>query len=472
MCLNPIIILNPAYSQHRHEFLCLCLDGRFIYQKQLSPTTYYPAVLPPFASLGLSVDNLDRFVAVDSDGCITKIFMPVPCNKCVECMESKQSAIRVRMLLEQMSHNCSPVFITLTYDNDHLPADGVSKTDVKRFLNRLHLYLGRAGYSTYFRHVMFSEYGSFRGRAHYHGILYGLDWIKDCFDDAAFFSILEKAWSKGFVRCERVHGRAFRYVSKYVGKDAFMDECKGRNPNFWTASRRDGGLGSQICKDESFLELCSTPRFPTILLPVEDKCYEVTLPAYVRDKILPPLSKYISKSVRDAYIQFKKDLLIVKMASETLFDHREYIPLSLLHEDLKKLTLSGNYNKIDGELLCDDLLRSHFMEFQKISDTYDPLLCHYYIGDEYWRINYREIPRFIDWMQVYTRLLSNYELLASSLPDVPFILTQLHARKRVSDRFALAVEKHQSELPPPDQRALMLFQKGCKHYTERVKDCQ
>ncbi len=471
MCLNPTIILNPAYSQHRHEFQAISINGKILTQRYLGNGTYYPVNLPPFSSLDLGPDTLERYIAIDPDGVITKIFIPVPCNKCMECQASKQSAIRVRMLLEQMCHDCAPIFFTLTYNDEHLPVGGVSQTDVKRFLNRLHLYLGRAGFPTYFRHVVFSEYGSLKGRPHYHGILYGLDWLKyELYPK--FFEILEKAWGKGFVRYEPVQGRAFKYVSKYVGKDSFMNEALGRNPNFWTASRRDGGLGSHIVNNEDFMELCSTPQFPTINIPVDGKVYPVTLPSYIRDKILPPLSKYISKQLREAYVQFRKDLLIVKMASETLFNSREYIPLSLLQEDIKQLCKSGNYTCIDGELLCDRLLREYGVEFEKTARQYDPLLYYYYGCDEYWRLNFREICKNIDWMLLYTRLLANYELLASSLPDIPFILTQLNARRKVSDRFALTVEKYQSELPPPDQRALALWHKSVKEYTERVSDGQ
>lgn len=469
MCLNPTIILNPAYAQHRHEFAHLYLDGRILDQPRISDTSYYPVNLPSFSSLNLSVDNLDRFFAVDPDGVITKIFMPVPCNKCMECQASKQSAIRVRMLLEEKCHDCLPVFFTLTYNDDHLPVGGVSQTDVKRFLNRLHLYLGRAGFSTYFRHVVFSEYGSLKGRPHYHGILYGLDWLRyELFPE--FFNILEKAWGKGFVRYEQVTGRAFKYVSKYVGKDSFMNEAKGRNPNFWTASRRTGGLGSHIVTDEDFLELCSTPRFPTISIPLDEKVVDITLPAYIRDKILPPLSKYISKQIRDAYVQFRKDLLLVRMASETLFCPRRRVPLESLTDDIKLLCTSGKCTNYD--LLCIELFVDREFDFESVARQYDPLLFHYYGGDDYYRASWREVVDGIDWVLVHTRLLANYELLASSLPDIPLILTQLNARRKVSDRFALTVEKYQSELPPPDQRALALWHKSVKEYTQRVLDGQ
>ena len=122
--------------------------------------------------------------------------MAVPCGKCEECIESKRSQIRVRMYLEQMSHDVPPIFVTLTYNNDNLPQDGVSREDLKRFLNRFHLYLGRAGRPTYFRHVFFSEYGSQNGRPHYHGIIFGHG-VEDTYKDKMqFFQILEKAWEK------------------------------------------------------------------------------------------------------------------------------------------------------------------------------------------------------------------------------------------------------------------------------------
>lgn len=483
MCLNPTIILNPAYSQHRHEFSGISLNGTFIAQEEIGRGVYYPVNLPSFVSLGLSADNLANFFAVDPDGQITKIFMPVPCNKCLECMESKQSAIRVRMLLEQMSHDCPPLFVTLTYNNENLPSDGVSKTDVRRFLNRLHLYLGRAGFPTYFRHVFFSEYGSLNKRPHYHGILYGIDWLTEDLR-WQFFEILEKAWGKGIVRYDIVSGRAFKYVSKYVGKDILTGDCEGRNPNFWTASRRDGGLGSQICNDESFLELCSTPHFPTVMLPVEDRVFEVTLPGYIRDKILPPLSKYITKEVRRAYLELKKDYILAFFATETLFAAYDHIPFDLLPKEFadkpwmgfslsRYCTLSDFATSIESRLDLDKEFRALLhTSFFKIVEQYDTLLGHLHGSDEYWCRQIREVPKDLDFVALKTRIFRNYEILVEHLPDIPFILTQLHARRRVSDRFAARVEKFQSELPPSDQREVLLRHRNSKLYAERVKDCQ
>lgn len=495
MCLNPTIILNPAYSQHRHEFQYLSLDGKFIPQRPLGDGNYYPVDLPSFASLDLS-STYDRFFAIDPDGLITKIFMPVPCNKCMECIESKQSAIRVRMHLERMSHDSTPLFFTLTYNNEHLPADGVSMTDVKRFLNRMHLYLGRAGRPTYFRHVVFSEYGSLNGRPHYHGIFYGIDWIVNDSDRIEFFNILEKAWGKGFVRYEPVTDNAFKYVSKYVGKDAFMNESRGRNPNFWTASRRDGGLGSQICNDESFLELCSTPQFPTVNLPApstEKGFVTVTLPSYIRNKILPPLSKYIPKRVRDAYLTLKKDLILARMASESLFDNLEHVPFDLCYYETSKLRTRDPFEdpliyktysipqcpvysygwsheaRLDFDNTYHDLLDTNLFDLLR---KYDSVLGHYYGCDDLYFEYFREVPKYTDFVALKHRILSNAFILFENAPNFLLIFSQLHVRDRVSARFSERVEKYQSQLAPVHERSRSLESKNCKEYINRFMDGQ
>lgn len=472
MCLSPNIILNPNYSQHRHEFRYLSLASRIIEQKKLSDGTYFPENLPPFSSLGLCPDNLSLFIAVSDEGEVVPIFMAVPCGKCLECIESKRSQIRVRMYLEQMSHDVPPIFVTLTYNNENLPADGVSREDVKKFLNRFHLYLGRAGRSTYFRHVFFSEYGSKNGRPHYHGIIFGHA-VEDTYKDKMeFFDILEKAWGKGYVRFDIVHSRAFGYVSKYIGKDSFLDDRLGRNPNFWTASRRDGGLGSGIVTTDAFLELCSTPHFPTVNLPCEGKIYTVTLPAYIRDKVLPPLRKYISREIRDAYIQFKKDLCLLKMMDMDLCEFHgarltDY--LTYAARDYFDSSFSSQFATYDE---VRRFAASVYDELSPIAENYDYLLGFYYGSDEYWRYQLEHLPKSFDFTKFYTRLYRNAEILSSVSLDVPYLLTQISIRDRVSRRFISRVKKHLEELPPDEERERMLLSKNIREFQNRFKDLQ
>ena len=474
MCLAPNIIFNPNYSQHRHEFQFIYIKGQILQQPHLADSTYYPidCINIPFGSV--KRDEINEYLAITPDGEVVPIFMVVPCGKCLECIESKRSQIRVRMYLEQMSHDVPPIFVTLTYNNENLPVDGVSREDVKKFLNRFHLYLGRAGRSTYFRHVFFSEYGSLNGRPHYHGIIFGHS-VEDTYKDKMeFFDILEKAWGKGYVRFDIVHSRAFGYVSKYIGKDSFLDDRLGRNPNFWTASRRDGGLGSGIVTTDAFLELCSTPHFPTVNLPCEGKIYTVTLPAYIRDKVLPPLRKYISREIRDVSIQFKKDLCLLKCIDLDFskFHESYYCPDLRFADCAEEFRDFSTSSQLIARYHCTKYARHVIEELSPIADKYDSLLGFYYGSDEYWKFQFEHLPNRFDYNKLFTRLYRNAEILSSVSLDVPYLLTQISIRDRVSRRFISRVKKHLDELPPDEERAKMLWSKNIRDFQNRFKDLQ
>lgn len=452
MCLNPTIILNPRYSQHRHEFQVLFLNGRQIYQTSAGDNIFYPRSLPSFRSLSLSPDVLKCFYAVRPDGTFEPIFMAVNCNKCLECVESKRSALRVRMYLEQMSHDCPPVFFTLTYNNENLPEDGVSKSDVRKFLNRFHLYLGRAGYPTYFRHVVFSEYGSLHGRPHYHGIFYGLDWVNDL-NIQDFFDVLEKAWGKGYVRCEQVAGRAFRYVSKYVGKDVSSGKSNGRNPDFWMASRKNGGLGSAICKDPDFLELCSTPQFPTVTLRVEDRCYTVTLPAYIRDKILPPLSSYVPRKQKLAFLRLHRNMEYFHYWCKNDMFLPSWMTSVELHAVAK---------------CCNNLVRKN----KSVLRIYEVLFDHLVKDGVRDIVDRNAYIRVTDFLEIYHQVVEDIRTLRELDIDLNHVIGRLHERERVQERFMALCAKLDAEKPPTNERLMMLELKNVKLNASRMKDCQ
>ena len=70
------------------------------------------------------------FIHVQSDKHIDFGFNPthlrlirVPCGTCPECLKRKQDDLAVRVITE-MNHGESAHFLTLTYDNDHIPFAG------------------------------------------------------------------------------------------------------------------------------------------------------------------------------------------------------------------------------------------------------------------------------------------------------------------------------------------------------------
>ncbi|UPW41750.1 replication initiator protein [Peromfec virus RodF7_17] len=150
---------------------------------------------------------------------------PVPCGKCINCLDRKRKFWFARLMIESRSTPLPPVMITLTYDDDHLPVSGdVSKKDVQDFLKRLRYYSQES-----FRYFIVSEYGPLRHRAHYHGILFDFPL------DKATDDIIGKAWSNGFVSIGIAKDGGLSYCCKYV---TFKSHSYGKAPNFMLASRR------------------------------------------------------------------------------------------------------------------------------------------------------------------------------------------------------------------------------------------
>lgn len=476
MCLNPTIILNPRFTQYQHTFHTLVLNGSQIRQHPYDNMSYRCVVF----RRKVDCSNYQKYYAIDNDGVCTPIYMAVPCNKCFECIESKRSALRTRMLLEQMSHqNCPQIFVTLTYNDENLPSDGVSREDVRRFLNRFHLYLGRAGFPTYFRHVFFSEYGSLHGRPHYHGLLYGINYLTDSMR-LKFLEVLEKSWNKGFVYVKIVDGSVSSYVSKYVGKDVSFPIGDGKNPNFWTASRVDGGLGSLICKEDSFLELCSTPDFPTVNIPVDGRCYRVTLPAYIRDKVTPALRHFVPRHIRMAYIRYRKNLCLLEALTR--------------FGDMNTYSFSTRTYAYEGRGSSRRLVRDYVTQFfhpdkdsaadfelflrytnytRECCSRFDVLLEHYHISDFYWIDQFSHVSlEYFDLVKLDTQLHEDEQLLRSFEIDVSSVLCEVLNRRRISDRFVARLEKYQSSLPPIAERMRILRDKNGREFAMRVNDLQ
>lgn len=129
----------------------------------------------------------------------------VPCGKCAACLTNRanQWTFRLEKELENSENPC--YFVTLTYDDDHLPWTDLSPTvcrrDVQLFFKRL-----RKVVSSRLRYFLTSEYGEEFGRPHYHMILFNFD------SDPVN---IERAWQNGFVRFGSVTAASIRYVTKY-----------------------------------------------------------------------------------------------------------------------------------------------------------------------------------------------------------------------------------------------------------------
>lgn len=157
---------------------------------------------------------------------------------------------------ELMYWNNEAVFLTLTYDDEHLPSDyGLHKDDLQNFWKRLRKDLDLENKKI--KYYACGEYGDLYGRPHYHAIVFGLDYSEQS------RKLVKENWtmcdSQRFDYDSRSHKeRGFapvspndiRYVCGYVQKKYNGEKAKevygDRIPPFSASSR---GLGLQFAID-------------------------------------------------------------------------------------------------------------------------------------------------------------------------------------------------------------------------------
>lgn len=165
---------------------------------------------------------------------LQKLGLRVPCGHCVSCRISYSREWAVRCMNEfETSHNRG-CFITLTYDEEHIPEDfGLHKEDLQKFFKRLRKRLGEHKIKYY----ACGEYGDEYGRPHYHAIIFNLS-VLDC------SILLPDVWSFGFFTIKPVFYESCKYVTGYVMKkyngEVAREKYGDRQPPFRLSSL---GLG-------------------------------------------------------------------------------------------------------------------------------------------------------------------------------------------------------------------------------------
>lgn len=141
--------------------------------------------------------------------------MSVPCGSCPSCLSGKalQWAIRCHHEASQHKRNC---FITLTYDDDHLPPDGkISKRELQLFWKRLRKK------SPPVRYFACGEYGGQTHRPHYHALVFGADFLggsEPVTDELYTHPVLVDSWGQGHVSVAELNMSTCCYVAGYATK--------------------------------------------------------------------------------------------------------------------------------------------------------------------------------------------------------------------------------------------------------------
>lgn len=143
----------------------------------------------------------------------------VPCGQCINCRVRRSREWAIRCMHEASLHDAS-CFVTLTYDEEHVPIDGsLNYKHFKRFCRRLVKKMGK------FRFFMCGEYGDSNARPHFHACLFGMH-----FPDAVLYRelpngsrlyrspTLEALWPYGYSTIGEVTFDSAAYVARYVTK--------------------------------------------------------------------------------------------------------------------------------------------------------------------------------------------------------------------------------------------------------------
>lgn len=174
----------------------------------------------------------------------------LPCGQCLGCRVQRSADWALRCVHESQLHEAN-AFVTLTYDQDHLPADGSLRLeDWQKFAKRVRKELGP------FRFFHCGEYGEKNKRPHYHALLFGLDFRHDriSYSPSLYGSrTLDRLWGQGFTSIGQLTYESAAYVARYVMKkltgsraDAYdrVDPDTGEifsvKPEYCTMSRRPG----------------------------------------------------------------------------------------------------------------------------------------------------------------------------------------------------------------------------------------
>lgn len=170
------------------------------------------------------------------------------CGQCLPCRFNARRVWQTRMIFEARCHPYNS-FLTLTYDNDHLPEDGsVSPTESLQFLDRLR---HRKNVQP-FRYFLVGEYGDQTQRPHYHVALfnfppciYGLSTYaqRGTLTCCPNCDLVRSVWGRGNIMLGKLEPDSAGYVAGYVAKKMTKKDdprLKGRHPEFAKQSRMPG----------------------------------------------------------------------------------------------------------------------------------------------------------------------------------------------------------------------------------------
>lgn len=153
--------------------------------------------------------------------------LKLPCGACVGCRVDRADAWAIRCShdAQMVEYSTGSAFLTLTFDNEHLPASNSGDvTTGQGFMKSLRKLVAPAK----IRFFLVMEYGEKHGRVHYHVLIFGFDFPDRVYSHTSkgghreFTSeLLSKAWPYGRATLGSVTFQSARYCASYAQKKVF-----------------------------------------------------------------------------------------------------------------------------------------------------------------------------------------------------------------------------------------------------------
>lgn len=386
-CEHPVVIVrhdilkyivSKGYNAIMFDDRCFLLRNTDILKAKrdyYSGTKTFGKVINAIIGDYHEADDIDRVCLLNTNtGEVHPLLMEVPCGHCSLCRHSYIEKWVTRCMLQESFDGQEPTFITLTYNDEnyeefrklHEPDSkrAYHVKEMQQFTKKLRRDLERDGYLPTFKYFAVSEYGSRRGRLHYHVAIYGLDpellsedtaryvesysdkqradchvssrvpriynyiranWTtsykgvrRDKYSDDEFQRIVE-SHKKGIVDIQKSKGNTPRYITKYITKGT-----KESKDTIFLKSKRFG-----LSKILEFKEqLREDPTISQFLIACRGQIQTIPVSKYVIDNCYPNINRSIS--VEDRLIL--KRLFDSRNIIQTYIDAYKYVKLTRLWE--------------------------------------------------------------------------------------------------------------------------------------------
>lgn len=222
--------------------------------------------------------------------------MPCGCGQCLPCRINKRRLWTFRIFLETQMHDDSS-FVTLTYDQGHLPQDGtVDPRETRDWIKRIR----EAVRPRKIRYFLVGEYGDRTQRPHYHVALFG---YRSCVRGRTEHrlarccqqcDLVRETWKRGGIDVGSVNMESAGYIGGYVTKKMTKktdDRLNGRHPEFARMSLKPG-IGAEAM--DKVKEVCQNAINKGMLDRDGDVPYSLNL-----GRGAFPLGRYLRRKLRE-----------------------------------------------------------------------------------------------------------------------------------------------------------------------------